>query len=650
MPVSQKITNFLGIVPRTAERLLPDLDATIAESLILTSGEIRPTRTPLQVYNPATGFNYYTAYRAYYNATEKWRTWTVDVNVCKGPTSPDVEPRYYISSASAPPMYSTFSNFGATDWLLGVPNPTTTATCTPSGGTGSTVSRVYYYTFYNSVTMEESGPSPATALVSGKVDGTWAIAGMEALPANSGSGTAANASGVTTVTNTGPHWLRVGDTVTISAVDYVVTVVSGLTFKFAGALTGAVAWTRKYNMNTTGLVRRLYRTTGTTATIQLVADNISTTTYSDTLTDAQILGDEMISSGWLPPPTDLQGFITLPNGAVAAFRKNMVCFSEPYQPHAWPVANQYQVESTVVGIESFGTTVVAATQTKPYYGDGVTPDVYTFQSIDNVWPCLSKRSVCAVGDGVIYATTHGMAYIGTAGPKIWTQEHFTIEEWPSYNPASMHTAQSDGKIYVLYTVGGTSAVMKFYPGEQAMLTTIGASANALYADALNGQLYFVSKDVSLFNGTAGSLSQFVWKSKEYELPERVNLGAGLVEWEGTMSPSEVAAAYALQASDKAANQAVINSKASVGAFGTFGFNTDPLNGTSSINNVRDPAEFVIYTLYNKATPVASVQVVSGKPFRLPSGYKTDVIAHQLAGNVRVKYIKVAETMTLLKAV
>ena len=101
---------------------------------------------------------------------------------------------------------------------------------------------------------------------------------------------------------------------------------------------------------------------------------------------------------------------------------------------------------------------------------------------------------------------------------------------------------------------------------------------------------------------------------------------------------------------KSANQLIIDAKINVGAFGQLGFNTDPINGASSIVDPPDPTERLTYTLLDHGAARFSKDVLPGIPFRLPSGYKTDVIAHQLVGNVRVKYIKVAESMLGLKAV
>lgn len=588
-----KISGFLGLVPRASERLLPDMGAQIAENVNLTSGEIMPIRLPFVVHAPGTIGNYFAAYRAEYNGTEKWRVWDKDIDVIRGPLSPDVEPRYYWTGDGCP-RYSTFTNFGSSEFALGIPSPTVQSTVSHAGGTGSAVSRSYCYTFYQPATGEETGPASPSAIITGKVDGTWTISGFSNTPAN----------------------------------------------------------TRAANFNTSGLKQRLYRTAGNSASWQLVAERaVSTSDWTDTLSDSAILGDELISSGWDLPPVGMKGIIVLPNGSAVGFYGNQILYSDPYQMHAWPLAFRYQVESEIVGIAAYGTTVIVCTKTRPFVATGVTPESVTVESFSEVWPCLSKQSVCSVGDGVVFATRHGLAYLGQSGNDIITKGLYTADEWYPLNPSSMTVRIADGRIFIAYIPDGGAArqLMRLDMGEAAQLTSFAGDCNTLFVDPLNGKLYLVSDKVYLFDGTYGSRNTFVWKSKQIELAEPVNFGAALIEWKGTMTATEVQAAYSQFIADQVANQAAINDHLHVGAFGQVGFNTDPINGSSSIVEPSSPAETLEYTLFDHGLPVFTKKVISGQAFRLPGGYKSDVIAHQLVGNVSVRYIKIAESMVGLKA-
>lgn len=588
-----KITGFLGQTPRTAARLLPDMGSTAAENVSLTLGEIRPVRGPLLAYSPPDNtVAHKSAYRAVNGVTEKWRTWTDDIDVAKGPFSSDVESRYYWTGDQCP-RYARFTDFGVTEYALGIPTPTVKPAISATGGVGSTINRTYCYTFYQPSTGEESSPSPAGDVASGRVDGTWTITGFSNTPAND------------------------------RAIPY----------------------------NTVGLTQRLYRTVGTSASFQLVAQRaVSTGNWVEALTDSQILGDELVSSGWVPPPVGLTGIMSLPNGSMVGFVGSLVCYSEPYQPHAWPVSYQFGCDFRVVGLSAFGSTVVAATQAKPYVFDGVDPASTTPQRIDSVWPCLSKRSVVSVGDGVLFATSYGLAYIGASGPDIWTKAFYTSEEWAPLNPTTMVGAVAEGRVYVLYTPTGSSPrMLVFNIGEAATLTELSLACTELYADPTDGRLYLVDKTVLRWNDSPGEKLLFNWWSKEIELGEPANYGAAKVDWVTTTTAADAASILAAYQAALIANQASLSIAANSGAM-----NRDPMNALA-VNGSRLQAppvgeDVLTFTLYASGVEVFSQKVLSNDAFRLPSGYKSDFISIRLGGNVRVKSVKMAETMQGLRNV
>ncbi len=646
-----RIVPFLGMLPRTAERLLGDGAAVDAENVNLSSGEIRPIKRPLLVNTPAVSGPWLSVYRAEHNDAQVWMAWSVDVDIVRAPLPPAVEPRYYWTG-DGEMRYARFSDLPSGAFAVGAPRPKSAPSVSVSGGSGIDVTRVYVYTFYSPLD-EESGDSPASALTTGKVDGTWAISGMDAFPANLGTGTAAHAGGVTTFNNTGNHWLRVGDEVVIVGQTVAVSAVTSNTvFKVPGNFSAATAWSRKAAWNTTGMKRRLYRSAGSSGNYQLVHDDVGTS-YNDTKTDAQILGDELISQGWEPPPANLRGLIALPNGALAGFYNNQLCYSEPYQPHAWPIEYRRATDHEIVGIQSYGTTVVAATAGTPYVATGVEPASVTLETVDKVWPCLSKRSIVSIGDGVLYATSHGLAYVGMGGASIWTDSFFTRTEWEPLVPSSMFSAVSHGRVYVRWTgEDGDKGVMVFAPSEANFgLTLLSSVPDELYGDPRNGKLYLVdATGIQQFDAGVGSRIDFNWKSKEYHLANPLNLGAAKVDFVSEMSQADYDAALATYEAAVAENASLVSGYAGIGAFHALPINGGMLNG-SNIRNIAPPDTAALtFTLYCDDVAVFSRMLLSDQSaFKLPQGFKTDNVAVGLTGAVRVKSVKLAETMLGLKA-
>ena len=658
-----KISPFLGMAPRTSERLIADGMSESAENVNLTSGEIRPLRSP-KMYAAMNTLT--SVYRAESGGNEKWFGWSdLDVDVARAPLASDVEQRYYWTG-DGEPRYSTFGNLtessniinlgSSTLWALGVPNPTTAVSVSHSGGTGSATTRFYRYTFVTAL-GEESGPSPVSAEVTGKIDGTWNIGGttaMQAVPANSGSGmTTAFAAGKTTYSHaTNLHWLRVGDQVVINSTNYSVTdVPTTKSFKVSGDTSAHTSWARVANWNTSGMYRRLYRTTGSTGAWQMVSEYVSTdplyagwtsaTTFSDTYLDSAIAGDDLISETWEPAPAALKGLGFLPSGAAYGFVNNLLCFSEPYQPHAWPTSYQLATDYPIVGASSYGTVVVAATGANPYLADGVEPASATLQRIDNVWPCLSKRGVVSFGGGVFFPTKIGLAFVSAAGPQLATAQLYSQYEWDSVNSETFSAATYNGLYYTTRTAGDTTDILVIAPS--GWVTTYNITTDVLYTDPSQGRLYYVSgTDVLELEPTEGVTLPYSWKSKTFVTAVPMNIGACRIDATFSMTPAEQAA---IDAANLALAPAILAD--TTGLFNASVFNAVTVNG-QTVNPTPTPSESLQFTLYADGDVFFTKTVVDNKVFRLPAGKKYDTYAFRIAGNVPVQSIVLGETADSLR--
>ena len=221
MPTPLIFRAFGGMLPKISRRLLPDQASAATQNFKVQSGELRPMCGSYVIYEPGKPMPPLAIYRARHQGAAGWFSWPYDVDVVRAPLSSEAESRF-CWTGDGEPRFARFSDAVAGNdddypknfFALGIPAPTTKPTVTPSGGSGSNVTRFYCYTFFSQF-GEESGISPISDETINKIDATWAVSGMDAFPANSGTGTAAFASGQTTFTNaaSAPTWLRVGDQV-----------------------------------------------------------------------------------------------------------------------------------------------------------------------------------------------------------------------------------------------------------------------------------------------------------------------------------------------------------------------------------------------------------------------------------------------------
>lgn len=651
---------FGGIVPRTAARLLQENAAQVAVNCWVSSGELIPMRSGVLRYTSANTGPFASIHRIAENGSEAWLSWAVDVDVVKAPLfgtarwcfTGDGEPRITTLADATAGAGDDYPN---TAYTLGVPTPVTAPMVTPSGGVGSTVERYYRYAFYSvwdDVELENAA-SPVSAVASGKVDGTWDISDMDATPPNSGTVSGVYGSGETEFTDTVEHWLRVGEQIVIGGDTVSVTeITSTLIFKVAGDYSAETAWERKAHFAGT-IKRRLYRTTGTLGQWQLVADGITATTYSDTLTDAQIPGDELISATWEMPPVGLRGLFMLPSGAVGGFIGNQLRFSEPNQPQAWPPEYAMQADYDIVAAGCFGSGIVAATGSRPFMVQGVTPGQMSGESWEEALPCVAKRSAVSLGDAVLYASNPGMVVAGPAGVSIWSAPYFTEAEWRDINPTSMVSCVAGRRVFVRYDVDGNQRTLVFSLMDQAHLVEAHFRSDELHGDAEDGRMYYsVDSKIYEFDVAAAYPLSQDWMSKEIILPAQRNLGAGRVEFFEAIDPDVAAAIEARIAEIEAANALAIATGDVHGAWADYGFVSGHGYAGSDVDVVPEapPSNSVVFMLYINGLLKAARTITTRKPFSLPSGYKARRVAVRVSSQCRIIALELGGTKQELASI
>jgi hypothetical protein len=653
-----KISPFGGLIPKFGSRLLPPSSATIANNVKLQSGQLKPLRAPELIAEPNKPSPLMTVYLARQNIdTQAWFSWVEDVDVVRAPLPVETESRYYWTGQGNP-KFATYTlavtgggdNYPALALEIGIPTPQTAPTVTPdASGSGSNVTRFYCYTYFSEL-GEESAPSPVSALTTGKFDDVWAISGMNEFPANSGVGTASHSAGVTTFTNdsSARHWLRVGDEIVIDDDNVFVTELpSAVAFKVNGNYAAETTWARANNWNTANMKRRLYRTAGSLATFQLVHDDVSTT-YNDSLSDSQILGDDLITQGWLPPPIGIKGLTVHPSGALVAFVNNLLCFSVPYQPHAWRLADQLATDYKIVGVATYGTEIGIGTEGNPYVASGVEPASMTLQAVKGVFPCLSKRSVASIGNGFIYSTRHGMAAVGNEGVSLLTDSFFTKDEWEVYNPSSINTALAYGRIYLSYTRKNGSRAMLIMDGD--ILTSADVLAHKLYTDEASGELYITDdKGIKIWDSKNSYPLIASYQSKDFVSPMPVNIGAAKVDFDIAINEDDLAILLAQIDEIIASNTILMSSGNLHGSINSRAYNALAVN-SSDIQETPDlpPSNLITFTLKRNNQIVATRLISNKAAFRLPAGYKDDVFSIQVISQSTIREIRFAETPEALR--
>ena len=441
-------SQFQGTFPKLSTRLLPDHGAQKADNCWLTKGYPVPTPANPQLTDRGQfGISTDTIYKFDgTGATSRWFQWNEDVFIVPSPITDDTTRRVIWTGDGAPKHTSTeimagggFNSPGTpVARTLGVPAPSSTPTVVlgaltdedTSDDAPNAESHAWVYTFVTDL-EEEGPPSNPSQVLTRKfnMDGS----------------------------------------------------IQPVTVTTATSLTGSTGANRK----------RIYRTaTGVTGAAYLLlaeipiaqADYVDTTLTGD-------LGDSLISLEWDPPPEDLTGLISLPNGVLAGFAGRDVWFSEPYQPHAWPSEYVQTLDFDIVGIGNFSTNVVVGTKGKPYIISGAHPAGASVGRLELNQACASRHGFAEIDQmGVCFASTEGLVLVGPGGTTLISEKYFDKASWQALDPANMRAFYHDGSWVAYTSAGGMIAVN---PNQEGVVKITHEDIRCHYRDPDDDSVYLL---------------------------------------------------------------------------------------------------------------------------------------------------------------
>ena len=337
---------------------------------------------------------------------------------------------------------------------------------------------------------------------------------------------------------------------------------------------------------------------------------ITQTIYSDTKLDTDITGNnQLLSTSWTPPPGDLQGIVALPNGILAGWRSNELWFSEPYRPHAWPVAYQISVESSIVGLGVVGQTLIVCTSTFPYAATGINPSNISLSKIGVYEPCLSRGSIVSSTDGVFYVSPNGLMLAVPGRVQNISRAFLTKDVWvPKFAPDTLRAA----RLGLAYFAAGTTSGVLIDPADPRIaLSTLSFSSTVtnLQIDNWSGEVLTIQNNKLYWIdlGDTSIRQPYLWRSKILQPNNKRNLEA-------------------------------------VKVFFTVPSDAPTLASTpnNNLNQTLAANQYGLLRVYADNRLVLTRELrVSGEQIRLPSGFKADFWQLEIEGRVPILNIQAA---------
>jgi hypothetical protein len=620
---------FSGIAPRIAPRLLPATLAQEALDVKLWSGELRPHYADTIIkYIPSHTQSIY-RYK-WKNKKYNWLGWAKSVNVVKGPVYDDENNRIYL-------MVNDGTGFLVTDsslledrdyingleskaYAVAIPEPGQSDIWI-SGGTGSgdIESRSYVYCY-----------------VRQWADGT--------IDVGKSSGPLKNSSDRSRYTVD----VRPGQVVDLSIVDPIAHangIGAGINkiYIYRSEVTSAgqalYSYVDQFDVNTN-------RVTNNPAAVWVA--NGSYYKYSDSKPSTS-LGEACPSIYWDPPVTGLKGLVSLQNGLFAAYKDSTIYVSDWNAPHAWPYEHTVTIDYPIVGLGSFGNTIVVCTEAAPVLITVTDPTKPTTRAIQENCPCVSAGSIVSTRNGVIFASTNGLVLINSASPTFITEKIITQDEWLPLHPESLQAAFLNNTYYGFFTNPTEKAAGFLFDLDSYTYSTVYNSivssgmvyisqpTKIVYNDVEQSQLYVC---YPLENKTQYSLNSFGTDSrinKSFRWRSKVNVSPqGLF----TLSCAQV---NFTKLSSLKPEPPVWEGRLAGSALGMVYVNKQPVNGWCKTNTI-ELYDKTVFNYYVDGKLRFTKNIVDSKPFRLPSGFRGETVEIELKSNSHVHSVILASSM------
>ncbi|CAB4211888.1 hypothetical protein UFOVP1419_44 [uncultured Caudovirales phage] len=494
-----KISQFKGMAPKVAPRMLPDGVAQTATNCVFGSGSLRPLAVPLSVVAAGNASLQTGVISSLFKYGSYWLNWVAgqDVDVCRSSVALDVWDRLYwtgdTSGIAGPKMADNTKLLGGagpkpqSSWPLGIPKPTSAPVAAYSGAAPTSIALARRYAYcYRSFCGEEGPLSDASNIVS-LDDGVGSVA------------------------------------------------LSGM---------GSAPPTGYGNI----IEKIIYRSnTGSSTTVwQLVAViAIATATYSDTKLAADVQ-EVCPSETWIAPNVAMKGLVSHPGGFLCGFYDNVLCFSEAYLPHAWPAAYQMQVDNPIVALGVFGNSLLVVTTGMPYVVTGGSPaSLSPPEKLERGEACLNKRSFVDVGYACAWAGPSGLWLASTGSVLLVTENILKPADWQALL-TSIGAAGGVGLIGAQYGstyVGfGTTGAFIFDAATGDYATT-DIAATAQWYDQTTATLYLVVGGAVVSWNSGATKKQLVWKSRPERLQSPDTMGV-LQLFAGSYSPPPTVKVFA----------------------------------------------------------------------------------------------------------
>jgi len=272
----------------------------------------------------------------------------------------------------------------------------------------------------------------------------------------------------------------------------------------------------------------IYRTFGTNPTyFKITTTSLGGGVFKDETYKASDIGVPLPSLDWDIPETGMTGLVSMPNGFFAAYKNNMLYFSEPFRPHAWPYAMSFP--NNIMGICTDAQSLVVTTNTGAYIVLGSLPSNLSQQKLPLPQAGIAQRLMVNLEGAVAYASADGIVLVqGSQSTMTLSQKFYSREDWRSTFATIADDARfgyTDGYLVMVSSQEAKGIIIRLDEAA-GTLTQFNETFDSMFYLPITDTLYY-SKGAAVYRLRDGAAAYYTldWWSKEFTMPNYTNFGA-----------------------------------------------------------------------------------------------------------------------------
>lgn len=286
-----------------------------------------------------------------------------------------------------------------------------------------------------------------------------------------------------------------------------------------------------YNINRIRVYRTQAGTSGNADFFFLREAAVSSATIED---DGRDFGEVLASKKWLPAPgvprggadnftePNLHTLTPMWNGMLAGIVNGAVRFCEAYVPYAWPIGyDAVPPDGRAVGLGVFGQNLLVLTTGKPLLVSGSSPDSLDQAPLEIPQGCIAPRSVVSMGSGVAWASSDGLCWYGSGGPRVLTAGVLLREDWLKLRPETIIGQMYEGLYFGSYepAPGAPRKGFMIDPSGGAGIFFLSEGFDAAHFDGGQDQLYVLRGTRIMKWDVSSAFMTAAFRSKVFRQPQ-----------------------------------------------------------------------------------------------------------------------------------